>query len=64
MSECKAFFFSMNLRIPINPIIFQLLLSGDEKLQVTSVKCIAAILVHSPSQYSVFFTKADVPGNT
>ena len=43
--------------------VFQLLLSGDETLQVTSAKCIAAILVHSPSQYSAPFIKADVPGD-
>ena len=43
--------------------VFQLLLSGDEKLQVISAKCIAAILVHSPCQYSTPFIKADVPGN-
>ncbi|XP_013868380.1 meiosis inhibitor protein 1 [Austrofundulus limnaeus] len=38
-----------------------LLLSGDETLQVTSAKCIAAILVHSPSQYCSVFIKADLP---
>lgn len=42
--------------------VFQVLLSGDETLQVTSAKCIASILVHSPSQYSTPFIKADVPG--
>ncbi|XP_040918945.1 meiosis inhibitor protein 1-like [Toxotes jaculatrix] len=43
-------------------ILKQLLLSGDETLQVTSAKCIASVLVHSPSQYSAPFIKADVPG--
>ncbi|XP_058509354.1 meiosis inhibitor protein 1 isoform X1 [Solea solea] len=42
-------------------ILKQLLLSGDEVLQVTSAKCIAAVLVHSPSQYSAPFIKADIP---
>ncbi|XP_056258641.1 meiosis inhibitor protein 1 isoform X2 [Seriola aureovittata] len=42
-------------------ILKQLLLSGDETLQVTSAKCIACVLVHSPSQYSAPFIKADVP---
>ncbi|XP_040011897.1 meiosis inhibitor protein 1-like isoform X2 [Xiphias gladius] len=42
-------------------ILKQLLLSGDEMLQVTSAKCIASVLVHSPSQYSTPFIKADVP---
>ncbi|XP_029364949.1 meiosis inhibitor protein 1 [Echeneis naucrates] len=42
-------------------ILKQLLLSGDEMLQVTSAKCIASVLVHSPSQYSAPFIKADVP---
>lgn len=52
--------------IPIKPIkhVFQLLLSGDETLQVTSAKCIASVLVHSPSQYSTPFIKADVPGDS
>lgn len=44
--------------------VFQLLLSGDETLQVTSSKCIASILVHSPSQYSAPFIQADVAGTT
>ncbi|XP_034448937.1 meiosis inhibitor protein 1-like isoform X1 [Hippoglossus hippoglossus] len=42
-------------------ILKQLLLSGDEMLQVTSSKCIAAVLVHSPSQYSAPFIQADIP---
>ncbi|KAM4716413.1 meiosis inhibitor protein 1 [Anableps anableps] len=43
-------------------LLKKLLLSGDETLQVTSAKCIAAILVHSPSQYSGLCIKADLPG--
>ncbi|CAK6975184.1 LOW QUALITY PROTEIN: meiosis inhibitor protein 1 [Scomber scombrus] len=46
---------------PLPLILKKLLLSGDETLQVASSKCIAAILVHSPSQYSAPFIKADVP---
>ncbi|KAM9391746.1 meiosis inhibitor protein 1 [Pholidichthys leucotaenia] len=46
---------------PLPLILKKLLLSGDETLQVTSVKCIASVLVHSPSQYSNPFIKADVP---
>uniref|UniRef100_A0A096LZS0 Meiotic double-stranded break formation protein 1 n=1 Tax=Poecilia formosa TaxID=48698 RepID=A0A096LZS0_POEFO len=43
-------------------LLKKLLLSGDESLQVTSAKCIAAILVHSPSQYCALCIKADLPG--
>ncbi|XP_061892385.1 meiosis inhibitor protein 1-like isoform X1 [Entelurus aequoreus] len=42
-------------------ILKKLLLSGEEALHVTSAKCIASILVHSPSHYSASFIKADVP---
>lgn len=45
-------------------MFFQLLLSGDETLQTASAKCIAAVLVHSPSQGSAPFIKADIPGDT
>lgn len=47
---------------PIN-CVFQFLLSGDETLQATSAKCIASVLVHSPSRCSAPFIKADVPGD-
>ncbi|KAM9746473.1 meiosis inhibitor protein 1 [Menidia menidia] len=47
---------------PLPLLLKKLLLSGDEVLQLTSAKCIAAILAHSPSQYSVVFIKADLPG--
>lgn len=49
----------------IKPIkcVLQLLLSGDEMLQATSAKCIASVLVNSPSQCSAPFIKADVPGD-
>ncbi|XP_008298634.1 meiosis inhibitor protein 1 [Stegastes partitus] len=46
---------------PLPLILKKLLLSGDETLQVTSAKCMAAVLVHSPSQYGAPFIKADVP---
>nr|XP_020480653.1 meiosis inhibitor protein 1 isoform X2 [Monopterus albus] len=46
---------------PLPLLLKKLLLSGDETLQVTSAKCIASILVHSPSQYSAPFIEADVP---
>ncbi|KAM9843134.1 LOW QUALITY PROTEIN: meiosis inhibitor protein 1 [Aulostomus maculatus] len=42
-------------------ILKKLLLSGDDALQVTSTKCIASILAHSPSQYSAAIIKADIP---
>ncbi|XP_077475502.1 meiosis inhibitor protein 1 isoform X1 [Stigmatopora argus] len=42
-------------------ILKKLLLSGDDTLQVTSAKCIASILVHSPIQYSTPFIKASIP---
>ncbi|KAK2833804.1 hypothetical protein Q5P01_017693 [Channa striata] len=45
---------------PLPLILKKLLLSGDETLQVTSAKCIASILVHSPSQYCAPFIRADV----
>ncbi|XP_041813621.1 meiosis inhibitor protein 1 [Chelmon rostratus] len=46
---------------PLPLILKKLLLSGDEMLQTASVKCIAAILVHSPSQCSAPFITADIP---
>ncbi|KAJ4920578.1 hypothetical protein JOQ06_016410 [Pogonophryne albipinna] len=46
---------------PLPLILKKLLMSGDETLQATSAKCIAAVLVHSPSQCSTPFIKADVP---
>ncbi|XP_077357764.1 meiosis inhibitor protein 1 isoform X2 [Festucalex cinctus] len=42
-------------------ILKKLLLSGDDTLQVTSAKCIASILVHSPIQYGAPLIKADIP---
>ncbi|XP_057673223.1 meiosis inhibitor protein 1 isoform X1 [Corythoichthys intestinalis] len=42
-------------------ILKKLLLSGDDTLQVTSAKCIASILIHSPIQYSAPFIKAGIP---
>ncbi|XP_051904453.1 meiosis inhibitor protein 1 isoform X1 [Hippocampus zosterae] len=42
-------------------ILKKLLLSGDDTLKVTAAKCIAAILVHSPTQYGAPFIKADIP---
>ncbi|KAJ8387549.1 hypothetical protein AAFF_G00152450 [Aldrovandia affinis] len=42
-------------------ILKKLLLSGDETLQVASVQCMAAVLVHSPSQYCPLFIQADIP---
>ncbi|XP_067333647.1 meiosis inhibitor protein 1 [Channa argus] len=45
---------------PLPLILKKLLLSGDETLQVTSAKCIASILVHSPSQYCTPFIRADI----
>ncbi|XP_029945117.1 meiosis inhibitor protein 1 [Salarias fasciatus] len=46
---------------PLPLVLKKLLLSGDEILQVTSAKCIASVLAHSPSQYSAPFIKADIP---
>ncbi|KAK6311798.1 hypothetical protein J4Q44_G00174620 [Coregonus suidteri] len=48
-------------RCPLPLILKKLLLSGDETLQVASAQCMAAILVHSPSQYCASFIQADVP---
>ncbi|XP_076866443.1 meiosis inhibitor protein 1 isoform X2 [Brachyhypopomus gauderio] len=42
-------------------ILKKLLLSGDESLQVVSVQCVSAVLVHSPSQYCAPFIQADIP---
>ncbi|XP_037112099.1 meiosis inhibitor protein 1-like isoform X2 [Syngnathus acus] len=42
-------------------ILKKLLLSGDNILRATSAKCIASILVHSPTQYSGPFIEADIP---
>ncbi|XP_028268004.1 meiosis inhibitor protein 1 [Parambassis ranga] len=49
-------------RCPLPLLLKKLLLSGDETLQVTSARCIASVLAHSPSQYSAPFIKANVPG--
>ncbi|XP_075310508.1 meiosis inhibitor protein 1 [Odontesthes bonariensis] len=49
-------------RCPLPLLLKKLLLSGDEMLQLISAKCVAAILVHSPSQYGAAFIKADIPG--
>ncbi|KAF3846771.1 hypothetical protein F7725_003849 [Dissostichus mawsoni] len=46
---------------PLPLILKKLLMSGDETLQTISAKCIAAVLVHSPSRCSAPFIKADVP---
>ncbi|CAL1588705.1 unnamed protein product [Knipowitschia caucasica] len=46
---------------PLPLILKKLLLSGDKMLQVSSAKCIASVLIHSPRQYSTPFIKADVP---
>ncbi|XP_015248897.1 PREDICTED: meiosis inhibitor protein 1 [Cyprinodon variegatus] len=43
-------------------LLKKLLLSGDEMLQVISAKCIAGVLVHSPSQYCSVCIKADLSG--
>lgn len=43
--------------------VFQLLLSGDQMLQIASAKCIAAVLVHSGTQGSTPLIKADIPGD-
>ncbi|KAM9780402.1 LOW QUALITY PROTEIN: meiosis inhibitor protein 1 [Neosynchiropus ocellatus] len=42
-------------------VLKKVLLSGDGALQLTTAKSIASVLVHSPSQYSAAFIKADVP---
>ncbi|XP_029998114.1 meiosis inhibitor protein 1 [Sphaeramia orbicularis] len=46
---------------PLPLLLKKLLLSGNETLQVSSAKCIASVLAHSPHQYSTPFIKADVP---
>uniref|UniRef100_UPI003AAAD747 meiosis inhibitor protein 1 n=1 Tax=Centroberyx gerrardi TaxID=166262 RepID=UPI003AAAD747 len=48
-------------RRPLPLILKKLLLSGDEMLQVASARCMAFVLVHSPSQYCAPFILADVP---
>ncbi|XP_068574767.1 meiosis inhibitor protein 1 isoform X2 [Cebidichthys violaceus] len=44
---------------PLPLMLKKLLMSGDEMLQVTSVRCIASVLVHS--KCSAPFIKADIP---
>ncbi|XP_045889772.1 meiosis inhibitor protein 1 [Micropterus dolomieu] len=46
---------------PLPLILKKLLLSGEEMFQATSAKCIASVLLHSPSPCSAPFIKADVP---
>ncbi|KAL7826756.1 hypothetical protein AOLI_G00319650 [Acnodon oligacanthus] len=42
-------------------ILKRLLLGGDECVQVVSVRCVSAVLTHSPSQYCTPFIQADLP---
>ncbi|KAL6460983.1 hypothetical protein MHYP_G00309490 [Metynnis hypsauchen] len=42
-------------------ILKRLLLGGDECVQVVSVRCVSAVLTHSPSQYCAPFIQADLP---
>lgn len=44
-------------------VCVQLLLSGDECLQVASVQCVSAVLSHS-TQYCMSFIHGDIPGIT
>ncbi|XP_036616179.1 meiosis inhibitor protein 1 [Trichosurus vulpecula] len=42
-------------------VLKKLLLSRDETLQVASMHCMAAVLVHSPVKYAPAFIHADIP---
>ncbi|XP_045145659.1 meiosis inhibitor protein 1 isoform X3 [Echinops telfairi] len=42
-------------------VLKKLLLSRDETLQVASVHCITAVLVHSPAKHALAFIHADIP---
>nr|XP_042703750.1 meiosis inhibitor protein 1-like isoform X5 [Chrysemys picta bellii] len=42
-------------------VLKKLLLSRDEILQVASVQCMTAVLVHSPIKYAPAFIHADIP---
>ncbi|XP_006866927.1 PREDICTED: meiosis inhibitor protein 1 [Chrysochloris asiatica] len=42
-------------------VLKKLLLSRDETLQVASVHCITAVLVHSPAKHAPAFIHADIP---
>ncbi|XP_034631052.1 meiosis inhibitor protein 1 isoform X3 [Trachemys scripta elegans] len=42
-------------------VLKKLLLSRDEMLQVASVQCMTAVLVHSPIKYAPAFIHADIP---
>nr|XP_025039098.1 meiosis inhibitor protein 1 isoform X5 [Pelodiscus sinensis] len=46
---------------PLPLVLKKLLLSRDEMLQVASVQCMAAVLVHSPVKYAPAFIHADIP---
>ncbi|XP_075408739.1 meiosis inhibitor protein 1 [Tenrec ecaudatus] len=42
-------------------VLKKLLLSRDETMQVASVHCITAVLVHSPAKHALAFIHADIP---
>ncbi|KAH1187252.1 hypothetical protein KIL84_020001, partial [Mauremys mutica] len=46
---------------PLPLVLKKLLLSRDEMLQVASVQCMTAVLVHSPIKYAPAFIHADIP---
>ncbi|KAM9170395.1 meiosis inhibitor protein 1 [Pangshura tecta] len=46
---------------PLPLMLKKLLLSRDEMLQVASVQCMTAALVHSPMKYAPAFIHADIP---
>ncbi|XP_074980307.1 meiosis inhibitor protein 1 isoform X3 [Caretta caretta] len=46
---------------PLPLMLKKLLLSRDEMLQVASVQCMTAVLVHSPIKYAPAFIHADIP---
>ncbi|XP_016398304.1 meiosis inhibitor protein 1 isoform X2 [Sinocyclocheilus rhinocerous] len=47
---------------PLPLILKKLLLSTQDSLQVVSVRCVCAVLIHAPLHFSSSFIQADLPG--
>ncbi|KAK9978752.1 hypothetical protein ABG768_020491 [Culter alburnus] len=46
---------------PLPLILKKLLLSAQDSLQVVSVRCVCAVLIHAPRRFTAAFIQADLP---
>ncbi|XP_039535133.1 meiosis inhibitor protein 1 isoform X3 [Pimephales promelas] len=46
---------------PLPLILKKLLLSAQDSLQVVSVRCVCAVLIHAPQRFTAAFIQADLP---